>query len=358
MQAPEHLTDEVVQGNKDSRKNDAGRLRRGKMLTWALFMVSIALTFVIVVPLHNNTNARAEVLQNQVLQLSHQTGEIGQVDQGLWNDYTLLQQEFLAPTGDFSPGTNLVELRASYDRLKADHNQLLRDLAQLQARYALLSDQFRTHQNNAIAPPYVTIQERNIDIAFSKLDGTQVNWSIPLDRYELDVERGIKARSGVFGMGMPVLRFTDNPGQEIWVTDFRDFMDPIPFVAVMTDIYLQAPDDRTFITETWHIVGQIIQYVFEEDEIPRYPLETLVGRGGDCEDTAVLFASMIKAAPVDWTLELVYINSLSPTDPQGFSDHVIVFIDTGSEHYYIETTRNDVMEPFTEGVVGWFVPLE
>jgi hypothetical protein len=41
----------------------------------------------------------------------------------------------------------------------------------------------------------------------------------------------------------------------------------------------------------------------------------------------------------------------------GFSDHVIVFIDTGLEHYYVETTRTDVMEPYTDGVVGWFVSL-
>jgi hypothetical protein len=30
------------------------------------------------------------------------------------------------------------------------------------------------------------------------------------------------------------------------------------------------------------------------DEYPRYPIETLVDKGGDCEDTAILAASIIR----------------------------------------------------------------
>jgi hypothetical protein len=349
----------LVDTSKSEEHKPSAKIRSSRLMAWSLLMLSFALTFVIVVPLYNNMSARAEALENQVIILGTQNDNTYSDYLGLWNEYASLQQEFHVLTGDYSmQDTNMVEMRANYDRLKADHNELLREYAQLHARYNMLTDQFRSYQGQAVAPPFISIEGRNINLAFSKLDGTAVHWSIPVDRYELDVERGIRTRAGLFNLGMPVLRLTDGPDQEVWVTDFRDFMDPSPFVTVMTDIYEAAPDDRTFITEAWHIVGQMIHYVFEEDEIPRFPLETLVGGGGDCEDTAVLFASMIKAAPVDWKLELVYMNSKSPTDPMGFSDHVIVFIDTGLEHYYIETTRTDVMEPYTDGVVGWFVSLD
>jgi hypothetical protein len=335
------------------------RVTRSRLLAWSMLFVFVALTISIVVPLYEGMTARSEALEDQVILLGNQNHETQFDYQGLWDEYSNLQKEYRELSGDFSfNDQTLVDMRASYDRLKADHNQLLRDYTQLEARYHALNSQFRSYQGQAVTPPFITIQGRSIDLAFRKLNGSQLNWSIPFDRYELELERGMKARSGLFGMGMPVLRLTQNPDQEIWVTDFRGFMDSSPFVNVMTDVYEQSPDDRTFITETWSMVGQMITYVFEEDEIPRYPLETLVSGGGDCEDTAVLFASMIRAAKPEWTLELVYMNSKSPSDPQGFSDHVIVFIDTGLEHYYIETTRTDVMEPYTEGVVGWFLPLD
>jgi hypothetical protein len=50
---------------------------------------------------------------------------------------------------------------------------------------------------------------------------------------------------------------------------------------------------------------------------PRYPLETFLAGGGDCEDTSILFASMIKAAPVDWEVDLVYMDSDKPDEPPG-----------------------------------------
>jgi hypothetical protein len=335
------------------------QITHSRIIASILLLVAVSLAVAIVIPLYHGMSARAEALESQVILLGNQNDLNHYEYQDLWKEHSFLKQEFLVLSGDYSSqDQNLVEVLANYDRLKADHNQLLREHAQLEAKYAVLKEQFHSYQGQALAPPYIAIQGRNIDLAFSKLDGTQVNWSIPFDRYELDLERGIRARAGVFGMGMPILRLTHGPEQEIWVTDFRGFMDPSPFGNVMTDIYEQSPDDRTFITETWSIVGQMISYVFEEDEIPRYPLETLVSGGGDCEDTAVLFASMILAARPDWNLELVYMNSKSPSDPMGFSDHVIVFIDTGMEHYYIETTRIDIMEPYTEGVVGWFVPLD
>lgn len=74
---------------------------------------------------------------------------------------------------------------------------------------------------------------------------------------------------------------------------------------------------------------------------------------GDCEDTAILFASMILAAPVNWVVELVYLDADLPANPQEVN-HIAVSIDTGSQKYLIETTEGKEMQPYTSGVTGWF----
>jgi transglutaminase-like putative cysteine protease len=75
------------------------------------------------------------------------------------------------------------------------------------------------------------------------------------------------------------------------------------------------------------------------DEYPRYPIETLVDKGGDCEDTAILTASLIRA--MGYGVVLIT-----------FSDHVAVGVageDSlpgtyweygGKKYFYLETTGN------------------
>lgn len=79
------------------------------------------------------------------------------------------------------------------------------------------------------------------------------------------------------------------------------------------------------------------------DEYPRYPLETLVDNGGDCEDTAILTASLIRALGYG-TVLLTFDKT---TEGPG---HVAVGVkggegiygsyyeDNDSKYYYLETT--------------------
>jgi hypothetical protein len=73
------------------------------------------------------------------------------------------------------------------------------------------------------------------------------------------------------------------------------------------------------------------------DEYPKFPLETLADQGGDCEDSAILLASLLR--------ELGYGTVLLQ-----FQDHMAVGIKgessirgsyfelDGSRYYYVETT--------------------
>lgn len=89
---------------------------------------------------------------------------------------------------------------------------------------------------------------------------------------------------------------------------------------------------------------QELAYLRETEEYPKYPVETLVDKGGDCEDTAILMAALLQSMGYDAVL--INLSSPSPDEPghmavgvsvPGYSGGTKV-IYGGSEYYYLETT--------------------
>ena len=81
------------------------------------------------------------------------------------------------------------------------------------------------------------------------------------------------------------------------------------------------------------------------DEYPRFPLETLADRGGDCEDTSILFATLIILLEYDAVLFLIpgtvdepghMAVGVAGSDLSGTN-----VIHNGKEYYYAETTGSD-----------------
>jgi hypothetical protein len=138
--------------------------------------------------------------------------------------------------------------------------------------------------------------------------------------------------------------------------NFQPFVDPAPFKDIMSQLYYEVgQDEQAFLHETWYIMGQLTGYVTDDTlhETPRYPLETLLSGGGDCEDTSILFASLIKAAPVNWQVYLFYMDGENPANTQAVN-HVIVLVETPTAKHYIETTSHSTMEPYiVTGIQGW-----
>ncbi len=163
-------------------------------------------------------------------------------------------------------------------------------------------------------------------------------------------------RNGWLSRLRPLLNLRDADGNVFAPQDFRPFVDPRPFEGVMKQLYAESTDDDAFIREVWHIIGQLSTYSYEIEETPRYPLETLLAGGGDCEDTGILLSSMIRAARDDWPINLVYMDAQNPEKPEAVN-HLIVHVDTGSRQYLIETTSNVIMEPFTN-VEGWYLAVD
>ncbi len=73
------------------------------------------------------------------------------------------------------------------------------------------------------------------------------------------------------------------------------------------------------------------------DEYPRYPIETLVDNGGDCEDTSILLASIIDE--MGYGVVLLMLPNHVAVGVKGGEDIYGTYYDyEGSKYYYLETT--------------------
>ena len=81
-------------------------------------------------------------------------------------------------------------------------------------------------------------------------------------------------------------------------------------------------DDDEFIHEALAFVQGAIRYQADPPGIehPLYPLETLADGDGDCEDTAILFVSLLKA--MDVSCKLAFVD----TNDDGSPDHVLALV--------------------------------
>jgi hypothetical protein len=76
------------------------------------------------------------------------------------------------------------------------------------------------------------------------------------------------------------------------------------------------------------------------DEYPRYPVETLFDRGGDCEDTSILVATLLDSLGIDVVLlELIDENHMAVgvNVPVSYGTY---YEYGGEEYFYLETTSD------------------
>jgi len=94
--------------------------------------------------------------------------------------------------------------------------------------------------------------------------------------------------------------------------------------ALMIDLAGQLSEGEYHATaeNALAFVQTVIEYQSDpmSFEYPRYPAETLVDTAGDCEDTAILYASLIRTLGRGALLVGV------DTDKDGTSDHMVVFV--------------------------------
>ena len=273
--------------------------------------------------------------------------------QVLRSDNQVLTQNYSQLSQDFQSlnSTNLT--------LLSENNDLIGRQNSLNTEYSLLSEKFTaltgsyTNLNTiALKPPYIFVHDRKVDATFYGADGQLISWVTPFSELEYDIENGAKTSSLIVDQNDQTTRVSRKDGSLVWIRDFSIFITPHTFKNLTPELYGKSATPYEFIHQAWYMIGQLSNYASEDIETPRYSLETLLAGGGDCEDLSILLASMIKAAPVDWYVDLVYVDRNNIHDPQE-PNHVVVYINTGRETFIVETTDDQDMLPYDEGVTGW-----
>ena len=281
--------------------------------------------------------------------------------QGLQAEYDELAVRFHELEGTLlslqTENQNLVarssELQSENNNLVQAYNSLVAQKSSLETNYAQLQTEHNYILDSSVQLPYIAVSDRTVHLAFRRTDNSIRYWDFPFELLEESIEVGFFKR-GLLKLPFNQLTLETTDGATYRAPDFRIFIDPDPFREFIGQIYREAPDNRAFLNEVWFIVAQLTTYSGEFNEVPRMPLETLLAGGGDCEDTSIIYASMIKAAPVDWEVSIVLMNGLDPNNRHN-PNHVAVKVDTGSEVYIVETTDHQTMTPYNSSQVdAWF----
>ncbi len=213
--------------------------------------------------------------------------------------------------------------------------------------YLTLEDSRKSEPLLKTGPPKTTIKGQTVYWDFTDSAGHEYNWQMPIATYEYNVQRDEPFE--YFSLQLP-------SGKVVTVVDHTRYVET-SFTDVIDDIYDNAGSDAQFLYETWYLISQMTTYSYEIEEYPRYALETFSRGGGDCEDTAILFADMLRSSKhaQNWTIQLVYFDSENPYDPKSVN-HVAVYVDTGEISTIIETTGKTVEEANSwndKNIFGW-----
>lgn len=119
-----------------------------------------------------------------------------------------------------------------------------------------------------------------------------------------------------------------------------------PFIDMLIDKIIKAAQQEGFTEyQTVEFATAFVQslpYAVDSvttpyDEYPRYPIETLIDKGGDCEDSAILLASIINGMGYGVVL-ITLPNHVAVGIKGGENIYGTYYEYGGSKYYYTETT--------------------
>ena len=191
------------------------------------------------------------------------------------------------------------------------------------------------------------IENGKIRLTLFDSKNNQYNWEISIKTYESYIQLSTYPKQ--------TIQYFD--GRLETIGEFSNHVVKF-FTNVINDIYENSYNNNDFIFEVWHIVSSMTVYSSDIGEYPRYAIETLVRGGGDCEDTVILMADMLKSSKHtrNWKIQMVYFDSHNPTNPKQVN-HVALAVDTGTSCGILETTAknsSDLNIWNINNVIGWY----
>ncbi len=299
----------------------------------------------------SNLDTAGTELSHTKLELAQKNAEVEQLEE----EYSKSNSDLIETTTELiqaleelmQKDSELIQLESEFNRLQTDHDYLQDSYDGLEENYSDLEVEYSNTLAESLAAPYTAISGREVTSAWSDLNGDLYLWTWPMDTYRAWIEKPKPDDT---------VRLRYEPTGDVYtLVDFVPFVRSEFFDDVVASLYERSADENAFAREAFNIVTQLTVYSADIGEIPRWPVETLTEAGGDCEDLAILFASLLKAAPYPYEVSLVYMDSDNPTDPQDVN-HVIVWVETDDWSTFAETTAIDGWG-YYDRVVGWYYEL-
>ena len=212
--------------------------------------------------------------------------------------------------------------------------------------YQKYADEIESYFDEEKLKPKTTIIDQKINWNVSDSKGNLYNWSMPIESYEslIRVTEPVK-----------FLKLKNTLTGDVYTVRDHTLFVKTSFTKIIDGVYDNSKNDYDFAYEVWYIVSQLTTYSYDIGEDPRWALETLSRGGGDCEDTAILIAEMLKSSKhtKNWKIQLVYFDAYNPNDPKNMN-HIAVAIDDGENVYIIESTAKEDPYAWPNGIRGWY----
>lgn len=239
-----------------------------------------------------------------------------------------------------------------YLQLLYDYNDLFDDYSSLYENYDGLQDDYVYLEENCGSivyadsnPPSTVIKNGSIYWNFYTLDSSVSTWSVPVETYR-----------GYITYPKPAYDFLylDNYGETLTTYDIRDYIKPDFFDGVINTL----TDGRTatqFVNEVVNLKNQLISYGSLESGEYRWAMETLTEGQGNCGDTTILVASLLKSGDerMNYGLDVSiwYCDAYNMSNPQVIN-HVIVGIEYPDGDYDLIETTSNYYYSYDE-IIGW-----
>jgi uncharacterized membrane-anchored protein YhcB (DUF1043 family) len=250
------------------------------------------------------------------------------------------------------------KLKSDYEKLKSDHGKLssqydlihktyLSNLDAMKKQESIVNQQYDSLTeyekglekwrseleklaNEQTSKPLTVINDQKVNWYVSDSKGNRYSWSLPMADYD-DLVRYQPSKTA---------RLSNVDTGEFYTVQNYTIYVGTSFTKVIDQVYDNAKSEQDFAYEVWYIVSQLTTYSYDIDDDPRWALETLTRGGGDCEDTTILIADMLKSSKhtKNWKIQLVYFDADNPEYPKTIN-HVAVKVNDGKSHYILESTN-------------------
>jgi len=250
--------------------------------------------------------------------------------------------------------TQITELTDNLDKTDSDLSDFISTHNQLTEEYDDLENDFISIQSekNILEIDYAELEQNYLEI----LDDYELLVaSLPLSpqqlsgtTLEMDYEWYYKGKSYELALSIPETQYTyysdlpriQDSDYSVYVTHPYDdeFINTIirKFNFIALEEHLTEEEKINLVISFVQSLPYTVDSVTTSfDEYPRYPLETLIENGGDCEDTSILTASLLKSMNYDLIL-------ISPPAHMAVGvnvDATGTYWDyDGERYYFLETT--------------------